>query len=760
VQEAALTGEAEAVEKHPEPVADADASLGDRGNCLYMGTTVVHGRGLAVVTATGGATELGRIAAMLASVEREPTPLQRRLDHLGKTLAVLALALVALFIALGLLRGEEPRALLLTALGMAVAAVPEGLPAVVTIALALGTQRMLRRRAQVRKLPAVETLGSVTVVCADKTGTLTQNRMTVVALEVAGGHGVGAGPLLAAGVLCNDATCADGRLRGDPTETALVAAAAAHGLRKDAIEAAYPRVAEAPFDADRKRMTTVHAVNGAQGALPPTGGATHVAITKGAADSLVSLADRVWTGDGTEPLDAGWRDRIAAANERLAADGMRVLGVAYRPLALRPGGGALAAADLAARPEELERGLVFLGLVGIQDPPRPEAAAAVEECRTAGIRPVMITGDHPLTALAVARSLGLVAGDARVLTGPELARMGVAELEVVVDDVAVYARVAPEHKLKIVEALQRRGHVVAMTGDGVNDAPALKKADIGVAMGVTGTDVAKEAADMVLLDDNFATVVAAVEEGRSIYGNVRKFVRYLMATNAGELWLMLLAPFAGMPLPLLPLQILWVNLVTDGPAALALAVEPPEPGAMRRPPHRPTENILARGLGRHVLWVGLLMALLALGVGYGYWAAGRPEWQTMVFTVVVFAQMAHVLAIRSERESLFAIGLGSNRPLLAAVALTVALQLSLVYWPPARGLFDTVVLSGADLALATALSSVVFWAVELEKWLARRRRPRPDQPPQLGVGERGAVGGAVAEEAPERAGDDGGEQAR
>ncbi len=735
VQESALTGEAEPVDKHTQPIADAEADTADRANCAYMGTLVVHGRGVAVATATGPATELGRVATLLRTVEREPTPLQRRLDRLGRTLAAVALGLVAVLVTLGAVRGEDPRTLVLTALGMAVAAVPEGLPAVVTVALALGTQRMLRRRAQIRKLPAVETLGSVTVICADKTGTLTQNRMEVERLAVA--HGAArddqARLVLAAALCCDASTDAAGAVTGDPTEVALVAAAARAGCTKDELDARFPRVGEVPFDPVRKRMTTIHRAS--SGLLGTPGGL--LVVTKGAVDELLPRCDAVWTNWGPAPLDADERRRLEATSEQWASGGTRVLGVGFRWIDATPS----EVTHLVGRPEELEQRMVFLGLIGLHDPPRPAAAAAVAACRAAGIRPVMITGDHPATATAIARTLGIADDRTRTLTGAELARMSVDELVDQVDEVDVYARVSPEHKLKIVESLQRRGHVVAMTGDGVNDAPALKRADIGVAMGLAGTDVAKEAADMVLLDDDFATVVAAVEEGRAIYDNVRKFVRYLMASNAGELWLMLLGPLAGMPLPLLPLQILWVNLVTDGPAALALAAEPAEPDVMRRPPHPPNEGILARGLGRQVVWVGLLMAMLAGVPGYVLWAAGDPAWQTVVFTVVVFAQMANVLAVRSERESLFRVGFRSNPPLLVAVVLTVALQLGTVYWPPAQNVLGTVALPLGHLLAAAAISGGVLFAVELEKWLTR---PRP--PGEAGVREGpDGVGGAGAD---------------
>ena len=752
IQEAALTGESEPVEKDPRALMGPDLPLGDRRNMAYMGTVVTYGRGLAVVTETGMDTELGGIATLIQTVRQEPTPLQRRLDQLGRKLAAVALAVVGVVFGLGLLRGEDARLMFLTAVSMAVAAVPEGLPAVVTIALALGAQRMLKRRALIRKLPAVETLGSVTVICSDKTGTLTENRMTVTVLDVAGHrvdlteHLRGARPvldpgderppvltgqpalalLLAGGALCNDAVLEpngdDSEVNtevrpyhtvGDPTEGALVVAAARLGLWKAELEKVLPRVAEVPFDSERKRMTTVHRVTTIAGSNLPTlgiGSPPYVAFSKGAVDRLLDVSSQVWVGGMAEPLSATWRQRIAAAHDRLAQNGMRVLGVAFRTLEFP---------SLNGHGDALERDLIFVGLVGMIDPARPEVKDAVLTCRTAGIRPVMITGDHSLTAQHIARELR-IADDGRVLTGQDLDRLSTEELEGVVQEVPVYARVSPEHKLKIVQALQTRGHIVAMTGDGVNDAPALKKADIGVAMGITGTDVSKEAADMVLLDDNFATIVAAVEEGRIIYDNIRKFIKYLMATNSGEIGLMLLAPFLGMPLPLLPLQILWINLVTDGPPALALSVEPAERDTMRHPPYHPNENIFGRGMGRHIIWVGLLMSLLSLGVGYWYWHIGQANWQTMVFATITFSQMAHVLAIRSGRDSLFRIGLLSNTPLLGAVVLTFVLQLAVVYVPFLQGFFNTVALSAGDLALSLAVSSLVFWAVELEKWLMRR----------------------------------------
>ena len=764
-QESALTGESEPVAKAAAPLEQEDLPLAERRNMVYMGTAVTYGRGAALVTATGMDTELGGIAEMMQAAGQEQTPLQRRLDQLGKGLALASLGLVALVFVLGLLRGEDPEVLFLTSISIAVAAVPEGLPAVVTIALALGARRMLKRQALIRKLPAVETLGSVTVICSDKTGTLTENRMTVTVIDVAGHEidlteeqpripvGDKAAPcgalqpdeaqvaslrqhpaltlLLAGGALCNDALleCEEGRpdhfhIVGDPTEGALVIAAARMGLQKEALEEAFPRLAEMPFDSERKRMTTVHAMPAARLDLPPAfqevwdwggwagaGQLEYVAFTKGAIDGLLGICDRVWVEDRAESLDEGWRDRIEQSNARLARQGMRVLGVACRALETLPEEG-----------EDIEHELIFVGLAGMIDPARPEVQQAVRTCRSAGIRPIMITGDHPLTAGYIARELGIPV-DGEVITGPELERMSPEQLDQVVADQAVFARVSPEHKLKIVQALQDRGQIAAMTGDGVNDAPALRKADIGVAMGITGTDVSKEAADMVLLDDNFATIVAAVEEGRVIYDNIRRFIRYTLSSNAGEIWVMLIAPFLGMPLPLLPLQILWINLVTDGLPGLALGVEKAERNTMRRPPYPPDENIFARGLGMDILWVGLLMGLVSLGVGFWFWRLGDPAWQTLVFTTLTMSEMSYVMAIRSNHDSLFRIGIFTNPALVGAVALTTLLQLAVIYLPPLQNLFRTQALPLWQLLFSLGLSTVLFWAVELRKGFLRLANP-------------------------------------
>ncbi|NPA31806.1 MAG: cation-translocating P-type ATPase [Chloroflexi bacterium] len=757
VQEAALTGESEPVEKVTVALDLPNLPLGDRRNMVYMGTLVTYGRGKAVIVATGMNTELGRIATMIQSVEREPTPLQRRLAQLSRGLAWAALAIVAIVFGLGVLRGENLEVMFLTAISMAVAAVPEGLPAVVTIALALGAQRMLRRRALIRKLPAVETLGSVTVICSDKTGTLTENRMRVSVLDLAGRTlniaelrprraGASALPepdlkavppavhlLLAGAALCNDATLVlpEGKFDctrectalGDPTEAALVVAAAQAGLLKPILEEVLPRVAEVPFTSARKRMTTVHRWNDeaarrypwaqefwqivAVDPKPP-----YIVFVKGAVDQLLPRSNRVWFEDRVQDMTPEWRERILDANARHASQGMRVLAVAVRRLDHLP-----------PTPEELEavaeRDLVFLGLIGIVDPPRPEAKEAVQRCKTAGIRPIMITGDHPLTARFIAKYLGIAEED-RVITGAELEAMDEDALARALREASVFARVSPEHKLKIVQVLQREGEIVAMTGDGVNDAPALKKADIGVAMGITGTDVAKEAADMVLLDDNFATIVAAVEEGRVIYDNIRKFLQYTLSSNTGEILVMLLAPFLGMPLPLTPLQILWINLVTDGLPGLALSVEPAEKDVMQRPPYRPDESIFGRGLGRDTLWIGALMGLVTLFAAWLDWRVANPAWRTVGFTVLTLGQMGNALALRSTKESLFQQGLGSNKFMVLAVGLTVALQMLVIYWPPLQAIFRTVPLAWDQLALALGASAVVFVAVEIKKWMVRR----------------------------------------
>jgi Ca2+-transporting ATPase len=762
IQEAALTGESEPVEKQSAALSGEDLPLGDRRNMGYMGTIVTQGRGLALVVATGMQTELGKIADLIQQSDSSQTPLQKRLDTLGKNLAIVGVVIAVFIAVLGLLRGDELRHMLLTAVSVAVAIVPEGLPAVVTITLALGAQRMLKQNALIRKLPAVETLGSVTVICSDKTGTLTENRMTVVVLDVADHElglteemdkrgsvrkvdlkqkqkdesAVAALSLLAiGGALCNDAQMidtGDGRFHtlGDPTEGSLVAAAAEMGYWKSSLDASFPRAAELPFDSERKRMTTVHHL----GQYDPTvlagleiGDRRYIAFTKGSVDGLLGLSSQVWVDGQTQKLDDDFKLRIEAANERLARKGMRVLGVAFRLLDQIP----------EIMQTDLEQNLTFVGLFGMIDPPRSEVRDAVAVTKAAGIRTVMITGDHPLTAAEIARQLGIGevesnvsrrSGQAQrqetlesmtVLTGAEIEALSFDELKNIVDEVQVFARVSPEHKLKIVQALQERGHIVSMTGDGVNDAPALKRADIGVAMGITGTDVSKEAADMVLLDDNFATIVSAVKEGRVIYDNIRKFVRFSVAGNIGKVLVMLLAPFLGKPIPLLPLQLLWLNLLTDGLLGLGMGMENAESDTMKRPPYSPKEGVFSRGAGVQVIWVGVLIGGLALGLGSWYYFRGLEQWQTMVFTFLAFAQVFQALASRSSKDPFLKLRLMSN-PLLAGMsALVVILQLAVLYIPFLAGFFGVVPLSLCDLSIAITAGMVVLVVMEVEKKLKR-----------------------------------------
>ncbi len=727
VAEAALTGESYPVEKTTAALGSPDMNVGDRRNMVYMGTAVTHGKGAAVIVGTGMSTELGHIANLLQSIDRSTTPLQRRMTQLGRGLALAALGIVSVVFLLGMIRGEEPREMFLTAIALAVAAVPEGLPAVVTIALSLGAQRMLRRQVLIRKLPAVETLGSVTVICSDKTGTITQNRM--VATELADDVGVrelvdvklesdaasATRFALLSAMLCNDAvldTSGGEAHIGDPTEVALAVAGLHSGLNPEETLEEWPRVGEAPFTSERKRMSTIHEVPDAYRAVI---GAPFVAMVKGAPDGLVDVASSIWIGSTAVELTDELRTSTRQTNENLANAGRRVLGVALRPLQEVP-----AEEDI----EGLEQDLTVLGMITMVDPPREEVPDAVRACRRAGIRPIMITGDHPLTAKRIAGDVGIDT-NGRVISGAELNQIDDDELKQLVGDVSVYARVSPEHKLRIVSALQEQGEVVAMTGDGVNDAPALRKADIGVAMGITGTDVSKEAGGMVLLDDNFATIVKAVREGRTIYDNIRKFIKYTLTSNSGEIITMLVAPFLGLPLPLTAIQILWVNLVTDGLPGLAMSFEPSEKNVMEREPYAPNENIFGRGMGKHIIWVGILMGVVSLLGGLFYYDSTTPDdftWQTMIFTVLTLSQMGQAMSVRSDRDSLFTLGLRSNKPLLGAVLLTFALQMLVVYWGPLQRVFGTEPLSMVELAIALVVASVVFWAVELEKLIRRSRR--------------------------------------
>ena len=707
LDESALTGESEPVSKSADRLPSAELPVADRTNIAFKNSLVGHGRGQGMVVATGMDTEVGRIAELLRGEQGVRTPLQKRLARFGRYLAMATLAICAFVFAAGILQGQPVMLMLLTAVSLAVAAIPEALPAVVTVSLALGARQLSQEKALVRQLPAVEALGSVTYICADKTGTLTRNRMTAERFDTADGQ-LGALPeryeastpwreLGLAMALNNDVAEGDAGATGDPTEVALFEAAFSAGYARMELEDEWPRVAELPFDSDRKAMSTLHRQEGSVDVF-----------VKGAPEALLPRCEQALNAPGFEPLQ---HEDVLARAEELASQGYRVLAFAHRTLPELP--------DVLS-PETVETHLTLLGLVALIDPPRPEVPQAVTECLEAGITPVMITGDHPGTARAIAHRLGIVIDDERVVTGDEMSQLSDDELTEAVGEVRVYARVSPEQKIRIVKALQANGELVAMTGDGVNDAPALKRAGIGVAMGQRGTDVAREAAAMVLLDDNFATIVKAVRIGRRIFDNIRKFIKDTMSSNSGEIWTLFLAPLVGLPIPLLPIHILWINLVTDGLPGLAFTAEPAEPGIMRRAPRPPRENIFAHGMWQHILWVGLFVG--ALSIASQAWAIGRgvEYWQTIVFTVLTISQLFHSLSVRAEVSSLFTIGLTSNPAMLGAVLLTVVLHLAVIYLPFLNPIFHTQALPLADLLVCFALASLVLLAVEFEKWLVRR----------------------------------------
>jgi Ca2+-transporting ATPase len=708
IDESALTGESVAVEKQTQELEISEVPLGDRACMAYKGTVVTYGRARGIVVATGMNSELGKIAALLDDSGDAKTTMQKRLAELGKQLAIAAVMICILVFLVGLLRGEPVLLMFMTALSLAVAAIPSALPAVVTISLALGAHKMVKQQALIRRLPAVETLGSVTFICSDKTGTLTQNKMHVAAIYTDAtlyGNWTHCneswGLLWHALALNNDGHIGqDGIAHGEATEAALLHAAQQSGYGKSELQVSNPRCHELPFDSERKRMSTFHETSDGL-----------VAYTKGSPETVVSQCVRMHTVKGELSID---REALLQRAEAMAADGLRVIAFAYRRWTELPS---------SDQSDDLESDLVFLGFIGLIDPPRPEVREAVARCKSAGITPVMITGDHPATARAIARELGILAdADGRVMTGAELAHLDQTAFEDEVKHIRVYARVDPAQKIRIVRALQGKGEVVAMTGDGVNDAPALKAADIGVAMGKSGTDVARESAHMVLLDDNFATILQAVSHGRRLYDNIRKFVRYGITTNSAEIWTIFLAPFLGLPIPLLPIQILWVNLVTDGLPGLALAAEPAERGIMQRPPRSMQEGMFAHGMWQHMIWVGLLMAGLCLSTQAWALHSGSTHWQTMVFTLLTLSQLGHVMAIRSERESIAVTGLLSNRPMAATLVFTFLLQLAAIYLPFFNRVFKTEPLDLDELAVCLIMSTVVFFAVEVEKWLVRNYR--------------------------------------
>ncbi len=743
INESALTGESTPVSKNASELYEKEIFLGDRGNMAYSSTIVEYGRGKAIITETGMQTEIGRIADIIRQEQLEPTPLQVKLHKMGKQIgiAILAICAVIFFVGIARFMMDPPAGITLTdeilemfmiAVSLAVAAIPEGLPAVVTISLALGLQRMVKRHALIRRLPAVETLGSTTVICSDKTGTLTKGVMNIKIIRtlehsyyVSGegyepeGHFKHGGEhvdpnerqvlskILTVGTMCNDASLVfeDGQwvIQGDSTEGAFVVAAKKAGLEQHILLGEMPRIEENPFDSERKRMATIH--------MDSSG--SHVAFVKGAMDSVLPLCNKKLVNDEIMELTDEDRKQIEEINEEMAGEAYRILALAYKE------------SEQPIPQENAESDLIFLGLAGMIDAPRTEAIEAINNCKKAGIRVVMITGDHKLTAMAIAKQMDIADENSLAYTGVELDKMTDDQLFNVVERVAVFARVSPEHKMRIIDAWKKRGHIVAMTGDGVNDAPALKRADIGVAMGITGTDVSKEAADMVLTDDNFASIVNAIEEGRGVYDNIRKFVRYMLSTNSGEVLVVFLAALMGMPLPLIAIQILWINLITDGLPAISLGVEPPEAGIMKRRPRDPKESIFSGGIVYHIIWVGILMTIGTLSIFV--WGLGSDpdanidRARTLAFLTIAFFQLWHVLAIHIEKDTVLSRKFFANPYLLIAVAVSALLQLAVVYVQPLADVFQTVHLPLNELLLSILVASSVFFAVETEKSYRRRK---------------------------------------
>ncbi|MED4202642.1 calcium-translocating P-type ATPase, SERCA-type [Neobacillus mesonae] len=718
IEESALTGESVPVAKHTDCLTNPNPGIGDMENTAFMGTMVTRGSGVGVVMATGMKTAMGQIAGLLQSAESQETPLQRRLEQLGKILITVALFLTVLVVVIGIMRGHEIYEMFLAGVSLAVAAIPEGLPAIVTVALSLGVQKMIRQKAIVRKLPAVETLGCASVICSDKTGTMTQNKMTVTHLwsgeQTWSVDGIGYQPtgdfyrnkqkvnpkeekalqqMLIFGMLCNHSEIYQEEdeyiLDGDPTEGALLVSAMKAGFNRSRLLEEFTIIKEFPFDSARKMMS-IH-VKDRQG--------RHFIVTKGAPDVVLGICESVLWEGRSQFINQDKQTKVQNAVNQLASNALRTIAIAFKPISSN---------TIILSEQEAENKLTLIGIQGMIDPPRPEVKDAVAECKAAGIKTVMITGDHVITAKAIATQLGILTKKSKVIEGKELSQMSVDELEAVVEDVSVFARVSPEHKLKIVKALQNRGHIVAMTGDGVNDAPAIKAADIGVAMGITGTDVAKEASSLVLLDDNFATIKAAIKEGRNIYENIRKFVRYLLASNVGEILVMLFAMILGMPLPLVPIQILWVNLVTDGLPAMALGLDQPEENVMKRGPRSPNEGVFSRGLGWKVISRGFLIGivtLIAFIIAYHDDPNELEYAQTIAFATLVMAQLIHVFDCRSEISVLSRNPFG-NKYLVWAVISSMALMFAVIYYPPLQPVFHTLPIEAEDWLLILGLSSI------------------------------------------------------
>lgn len=728
IDEASLTGESVPVEKNAEIILNEEAPLGDRVNLAFMGTVVTNGRGKGVAVNTGMNTEIGKIAEMLQTYTEEETPLQKKLAEVGKTLGIACLVICGIVFCMGLFRGVPVLEMFMTAVSLAVAAIPEGLPAIITIVLALGMQRMVKRNAIVKKLHAVETLGSVTVICSDKTGTLTQNQMTVTKIytneKFYSVTGEGYNPqgefylngkkvepnedynlrkLLMIGTLCNDSKLElikeenKWRVIGDPTEGAIVVAAAKAGIYSEDIEKDMPRLQEIPFDSERKRMTTFHPASNC-----------YIACVKGAPDIILNLSTSIYKNGEVLPLTEEDKQNILNANHEMASQALRVLAIAYRELQNVP---------KSPKSEEIEKDLIFVGLVGMIDPPRHEVKEAIKVCKKAGIKPVMITGDYKDTALAIAKELSMIENDNLILTGSELDKLDEEELAERAKDVSVYARVSPVHKLKIVDAIKKKGHIVAMTGDGVNDAPALKKADIGVAMGITGTDVAKEAADMILTDDNFASIVAAVEEGRVIYSNIRKFIFFLLSCNIAEILVIFVSMLMGLPVPLKPIQLLWLNLLTDAFPALALGMEEKEPNIMEKPPRKPDEPILDKKMQLRIAIQSIFMTVAVLAsFMFGLKTTNNIQVaRTYAFTTLIFSELIRAYSSRSEDFSVFRIGFFKNKYMVAGTGFSFILLLAVLYIPSLRNIFDTVALTIYEWDIIIALGLIPFAAAEVGK---------------------------------------------
>jgi P-type Ca2+ transporter type 2C len=757
IEESALTGESVPVSKWTAALPNVEVPLGDQRNLGFMGTMVARGTAKAVVVRTGMDTEMGKIADLIQNTESMETPLQHRLEQLGKILIIVAIALTILVVVAGIMHGQPPYAMFLAGVSLAVAAIPEGLPAIVTIALALGVQRMIKRKAIVRKLPSVETLGCASIICSDKTGTLTQNKMTVTHLWVGGEvmevTGDGYAPigdiqvggqsadhrknpmlskLLQVSVLCNNAALYEEKqeqkrkkskegkegkdeldsvwnIKGDPTEGALVVLSAKGGVTHESLSEQFNRIAEFPFDSERKRMSVLVSHEGGR-----------MACTKGAPDVLLQHCNYILWDGKVIPFTPTLKQKVMSANEGMAKSALRVLGLAYRDLK---------SSDRYEEYDDVENSLVFVGLTGMMDPPRKEVREAISKCRKAGIKTVMITGDHQTTAEAIAKQLGMIPANGSSMSGQQIGQLSDEELEAKIDDIYVYARVSPEHKLRIVKALQHKGHVVAMTGDGVNDAPAIKAADIGIAMGITGTDVSKEASSLILSDDNFSTIVAAIEEGRGIYENIRKFIRYLLASNVGEIMTMFIAMMAGLPLPLVPIQILWVNLVTDGLPAMALGVDQAEKDLMQQKPRTAKENIFARRLGWKIISRGILIGVCTLGA---FWLIlrGNPDdagtllrAQSVAFATLVMAQLIHVFDCRSSR-SIFHRNPLQNKYLVLAVLSSLVLMLAVMYVEQLQPIFKTVPLGWKDWILVLVAAGIPTFLMGLGSVLSPKKNKR------------------------------------